>query len=85
MNILKMLGVNEKDMDSLVKGIQKYAMEIEYLYQWSKEIDKKIDKLNKKLDKFLDDFIDDEVFNEAIPEFKSMLEAKENEEDDNNV
>ena len=69
-------------MDSLVKNIQKYNMEIEYLYQWSKEIDKKIDKLNKKLDKFLDDFID-EVFNEAIPEFKSMLEAKENQEDDN--
>ena len=84
MNIFKMLGVKEKDMDSLVKNIQKYIMEIEYLYQWSKEIDKKIDKLNKKLDKFLDDFID-EVFNEAIPEFKSMLEAKENEEDDNNV
>ncbi len=84
MNILKMLGINDKDMDSLVKNIQKYIMEIEYLYQWSKEIDKKIDKLNKKLDKFLDDFIDDEVFNEAIPEFKSMLEAKENQEDDTN-
>jgi len=97
MNILKMLGVNEKDMDSIVKGVQKYAMEIDYLYKWSKEVDKTFKQIEKRMIdlenrlseieqsiSILEDNAD-LVFDEAIPEFKSMLEAKENQGDDNNV
>ena len=88
MNIFKLLGVNEKDMDSIVKGIQKYAMEIDYLYQWSKEVNKTFKQIEKRMIDLEDRLSEieqsisiledntDLVFDEAIPEFKNMIEAK---------